>query len=162
DSGPGLLFHTLPIIFGQISGGYVVAIMLFFLVVLTAITSEISAMEPTIAYLMDEWGWNRHAAVAVCGVGVFLLGIPSALSYSYLKDHTLFGANFFEAVSSLCSNILIPLGGFFAVILVGWFWGVNNAIRINTWLKGYFWFCFKYSAPILMIIVFLNALGLFA
>ena len=173
DSGSGLIFHTLPFIFSQIPGGHFVAVMFFLLVVLAAITSQISAMEPTIAYLMDEKGWKRHPAVALCGVGVFLLGVPSALSYSVLKNATFFGLNFFEFISFVASSILIPLGGFFAVILVGWSWGVNNAIthlkqgapvffQKNPWMKGYFWFCFKYSAPILMIIVFLNALGAFS
>lgn len=173
DSGPGLLFHTLPMIFGQIPGGYFVAIMFFFLVLLAAVTSQISAMEPAIAYLMDEKRWNRHTAVALVGVSVFLVGLPSALSYSLLKNHTFFGMNFLDFISFVASSILIPLGGFMAVILVGWVWGVPNALaqlklgsteffERNPWLKTYFWFCFKYSAPILMIIVFLNALGLFS
>lgn len=172
-SGPGLIFHTLPMIFSQIPGGYFVAVMFFLLVLLAAVTSQISAMEPAIAYLMDARGWKRHSAVVTCGASVFVLGIPSALSYSLFKEYTLFGSNFLDAISFLVSSILIPLGGFFAVILVGWVWGVHNALtqlkqgsseffRRNTWLNGYFWFCFKYSAPILIIIVFLNALGIFA
>lgn len=171
DSGPGLLFHTLPVIFGQISGGYFLAVLFFLLVVLAAITSEISAMEPAIAYLMDEKGWKRHPAVAAVGAGVFLLGIPSALSLGYLADFQIYGMNFLDFVSFLCSSILIPLGGFCAVVLVGWFWGVSNAIdelqigaedlfRRRPWIKTYFWFCFKWSAPILIIVVFLNALGI--
>ncbi|MGA8164003.1 MAG: sodium-dependent transporter [Waddliaceae bacterium] len=172
NSGPGLLFHTLPVIFSQISGGYFVAVAFFLLVFLAAITSQISAMEPAIAYLIDERGWQRRPAVIACGAGVFLLGIPSALSYSLLKQYTLFGASYFDSISFFASSILIPLGGFFAVILVGWVWGISNALqqlkqgaaeffKRNPWLRGYFWFCFKYSAPILMIIVFLNALGIF-
>lgn len=171
-SGPGLIFHTLPMIFSQVSGGYLLAIMFFFLVLLAAITSEISAMEPTIAYLIDAKGWKRHSAVMICGLGVFILGIPSALSYSILKDHTIFGWNFFDAVSFFCSSVLIPLGGFFAVVLVGWVWGIDNALaqlkkgasdlfEKNSWLKGYFWFCLKYTAPILIIVVFLNAMHFF-
>jgi NSS family neurotransmitter:Na+ symporter len=172
DSGPGLIFHTLPMIFGQIPGGYFVAVMFFFLVLLAALSSQISAMEPSIAYLMDEKGWKRHNAVAVIGVCVFIFGIPSALSYSLLKDYTFFGMSFLDFVSFFASSILIPLGGFMAVILVGWKWGVPNAINQlkvgasdffekHSWLKTYFWFCFKYSAPVLMIFVFLNALGIF-
>ncbi len=172
DSGPGLIFHTLPMIFSQIPGGYFVAVMFFFLVLLAALSSQISAMEPTIAYLIDEKGWKRHSSVAFVGFLVFLLGIPSALSYSILKDYTLFGMNFLDFISFFASSILIPLGGFMAVLLVGWRWGVHNALNElksgadaffekNSWLKTYFWFCFKYSAPILMIFVFLNALGLF-
>lgn len=173
DTGPGLIFHTLPLIFSQIPGGYLFAVMFFLLVLLAAITSQISAMEPTIAYFQDELGWGRHLSATVCGALVFMVGIPSALSYSLMSSCTFFDCNFFDFISMLCSSFLIPLGGFFAVILVGWVWGTDNATRQlkqgatelfqkKPWLKTYFRFCFKYAAPILMLIVFLNALGLFS
>lgn len=173
DSGPGLLFHTLPIIFSQIPGGYLFAVMFFLLVLLAAITSQISAMEPTIAYFQDELGWGRHASATVCGILVFLVGIPSAISYSIMSSCKIWDCNFLDFMSMICSSVLIPLGGFFAVILVGWVWGTHNAIaqlkqgaselfEKNPWLKTYFRFCFKYAAPILILIVFLNALGLFS
>jgi NSS family neurotransmitter:Na+ symporter len=172
DSGPGLIFHTLPLIFSEIPGGYFVAILFFLLVLLAALTSEISAMEPIIAYLIDEKKWKRSSAVIACGLGVFVTGLPSALSTSYLKDYLFLGYNFLDFISFIASSILIPLGGFLAVVLVGWIWGVNNALNelkhgtyglfdFYPWLKGYFWFCFKFSAPILIVVVFLNALGLF-
>ena len=171
DSGPGLIFQTLPLVFSQITGGYAIAVLFFLLVVIAALTSEISAMEPTIAYLIDERGWKRKWAVLACGIGAFLLGVPSALSYSLLKNYKLFGDTFLDFISFVASSILIPVGGFFAVILVGWFWGYKKALKhleqgaSDTfeklpWLPVYFWFCFKFSAPILMIIVFLSALGM--
>jgi neurotransmitter:Na+ symporter, NSS family len=173
DSGPGLIFHTLPLVFSQMTGGYPIAILFFLLVTLAALTSEISAMEPTIAYLIDERGWSRHRAVFASGVGAFLVGIPSALSYSILKNYTLFGQNFLDAVAFLCSNILIPIGGFLAVILVGWVWGVHKAInhlkegsegifKRHPWIGAYFSFCFKFCAPLLILVVFLHTLGLFS
>ena len=129
-------------------------------------------MEPVIAYLIDDKKWKRHHAVIVCGVGVFLVGLPSALSTSLFKDTLLFGNTFLDLISFVASSILIPLGGFCAVILVGWIWGVDRALaqiklgaydlfERKPWLEKYFWFCFKLSAPILIIVVFLNALGLF-
>lgn len=173
DQGPGLIFHTLPWVFSHVPGGHLLAIMFFLLVVLAAITSEISAMEPTIAYFMDEWGWKRKKAVIVCGFGVFLLGMPSALSTSVLSDMRWHGMTFIDFFDFLASSILIPVGGFLAVILIGWVWGVKNSIKNlklgssnfftnKPWLLRYFWFCFKYSAPILIAFVFLNALGLFS
>lgn len=169
NAGPGLIFHTLPWAFSQISGGYVLGLLFFLLVVLAALTSEISAMEPTIAYLVDERKWKRKPAVIACGLGAFALGIPSALSYNLLKTYTIGGMTFLDGIEILCSTILIPLGGFFAVILVGWKWGVPKALgalKLGTgtlfekhpWLAKYFWFCFKYSAPVLILIVFLNAI----
>lgn len=172
-SGPGLIFHTLPWVFSQISGGYFLAILFFLLVGIAALTSEISALEPGIAYLVDEHNWQRKYAVMACGGGAFLLGIPSALSYSVLKNYTFNNATFFDCMNFLTSGIMIPIGGFLAVILVGWVWGTNNALNQlqsgasetfdkYPWLKSYFWLCFKYITPILMIIVFLNAIGVFS
>jgi neurotransmitter:Na+ symporter, NSS family len=172
NAGPGLIFHTLPLIFSQISGGYFVAIFFFLLVFFAALTSQISAMEPTIAYLVDERKWNRHSAVTVCGLGVFLLGLPSALSASLLKDFHIFGCSVLDFISFFASSILIPLGGFLAVILAGWRWGMDNVLNSlqkgnnefferRPWLKSYFWLCVKYTAPTLILIIFLNALGLY-
>lgn len=173
DQGPGLIFHTLPWVFSHIPGGYFLAVMFFLLVILAATTSEISALEPSIAYLVDEWGWKRKPAVIACGLGAFLLGIPSALSSSILSDVRWQGMTFLDFMDFIASSILIPIGGFLAVILAGWVWGIKNSLTSirqgslsfftkNPWLIGYFWFCFKYSAPILIIFVFLNALGIFS
>lgn len=169
NSGPGLIFHTLPWAFSQLPGGYVLAMMFFLLVVIAALTSEISALEPTIAYLVDERGWKREPAVIACGIGAFLLGIPSALSYNLLKDYTFHGLTFLDGVDFLCSTILIPIGGLLAVILVGRVWGAPYALAQlkqgaeglfdrHPWISQYFWFCFKYSAPLLIVLVFLHAL----
>jgi neurotransmitter:Na+ symporter, NSS family len=169
NSGPGLIFHTLPLAFSQIPGGYLLALLFFLLVVLAALTSEISALEPSIAYLIDERKWKRHHAVLACGFGAFLLGVPSALSYNLLKNYTISGMNFLDLLDFLCSSILIPVGGLFAVILVGWVWGFDKAIvqlkkgaeemfEKHPWLERYFWFCFKYSAPVLILFVFLHVL----
>lgn len=169
NSGPGLIFHTLPWAFSQIPFGHALAVLFFLLIFLAALTSEISAMEPSIAYLMDEWGWKRTPAVLTVGIGAFLLGVPAALSYNLLKDVTFFGMTFLDFMSFLATSILIPLGGLFAVVLVGWRWGVPKAIaqlKIGTtklferhqWISKYFWFCFKYSAPALIVLVLLNEL----
>jgi NSS family neurotransmitter:Na+ symporter len=171
DQGPGLIFHTLPLVFSQISGGYFLAVMFFLLVFLAALTSEISAMEPAIAYLMDEKKWPRNKAVLAVAGGAFLIGIPCALSFNLLKSYTLFGENFLGILSFLASNILIPLGGFFAVIVVGWIWGTDKSMKALSEgtsglfdrypiITNYFRMGFKYTAPLLIVIVFLHAMGI--
>lgn len=172
DSGPSLIFHTLPLVFSQIPGGYFLALLFFLLVVLAALSSEISALEPAIAYLTDK-GWKRKSAVLVCGLGAFLIGVPCALSFSVLKNFTFFGETVLDSVAFLASNILIPIGGFLAIFLAGYIWGFENAFKNlqqgatlfferYPLIKYYFWFCFKISAPFLIVIVFLHALGIFS
>lgn len=162
--GPGLLFSTLPFVFNAIPGGLILASLFFLLVVLAALTSEISAMEPAIAYLIEEKRFTRHQATAAVGAGAFILGVPSALSGSLLSG---IGFNFLEFMDLICNSILIPIGGFAAVILLGYRWGFKNAYHFLMeeqdkpgLLKGYLWFGIKISAPILVIFVFLNALGI--
>lgn len=172
DSGPGLIFHTLPWVFSQLPAGTLLAIIFFILVVLAAITSEISAMEPTITYLQDERGWSRRKAVFVTTAGAFALGVPAALSFSTFSGVSLLGLPILDFMEVVCSNYLIPLGGLLAVILVGWVWGFKSAYHKlqegstelfdrNNWLKVYFWICIKYISPAFILIIFLNAIGIF-
>ena len=102
----------------------------------------------------------------------FLFGIPSALSFGLLKDYKIFNANFFEIVSYVSVNILVPLGGLFAVILIGYKWKVKNAFEhLNVknesffhhrpFLAFYFYACIKYISPVLIILILLNLLGIF-
>ncbi len=167
NAGPGLIFHTIPTVFTHLPGGQFLAILFFLLVLLAAVTSQISAMEPTIAFFMERFDWSRHKATLICGSSAFLVGVPCALAANVLSDVQIFGMDILDAVSTFASEVLIPLGGFFAVALVGWRWGVPAALGkllppdAPRWLKGYFWFCFKFAAPLLIIVVFLDAMGLF-
>lgn len=168
DSGEGLLFLTLPMVFSQIPGGYFFACLFFLLVFLAALTSEISALEPSIAYLMEK-GWKRRPAVVACGIGAFLLGLPSALSFSVFKDVKFGEMSFLGLFDFTATTILIPLGGLFAVLLAGWRWGFSHVWESlkhgsdayfdkRPWLKSYFWITIKFSAPVLIILIFLHAL----
>lgn len=170
DAGEGLLFQTLPLVFSKLPAGSVMAVAFFFLVFLAAVTSQISAMEPTIAFLIDRFHWSRRQAVLTCTIGVFILGVPCALSSNLLKDALIFGMTPLELMLFSASSILIPLGGFFAILLVGWKWGIESAVKAlhrgmskglkeNKLFNIYLWLCLKYIAPALIVVVFLNALG---
>jgi len=173
DAGPGLLFQTLPLVFSKIPGGSILAVAFFLLVFLAALTSQISAMEPTIAFLIDRYQWPRKRAAFMCSAAVFLVGIPCALSSNVLKEATLFSLNPLELMLFAASSILIPLGGLCAILLVGWKWGIPKAVEAlqlgmskglkeNRLFNFYLWFCLKYLAPALIVLVFFNALGILA
>jgi len=167
DSGPSLMFKTLPLVLSQIAGGYILSIMFFLLVFLAGLTSQISAMEPVIAYLMDEKEFKRHQAVALTGVGAFLLGIPSALAFGVLSKKTIFGDNFFDFISFVSIDLLVPLGGLAAVLLVGWKWGLKEAIsnmeegssgifKRMPFLEKYLGFIIRYFAPLVIVCILFN------
>lgn len=169
--GPGLVFFTLPAAFAAIPGGQVVAVGFFLLVVLAALTSQISAMEPLINHLVNDRGWKRRKAVLLSAGGGFLLGIPSALSFNLLSGWTIGGKTFFDWISFLTTDVLIPLGGLAAVLFVGWKWGIKGALdqlaeRDGTitfsgrTLRTYLNVCVRFAAPLLIVVVLLANLGI--
>lgn len=158
DSGMALMFKTLPLAFNTMANGYFLSISFFALLALAALTSQISAMEPAIAYLMDERGWTRKRSVVAVSIGVFLLGIPCAMSYDVL--------NLFDFIAT---GILIPMGGLLVTLLLGWRWGIAKSIRqLNFGLEGvtfnqpllelYFTLCVKYLAPLAIFAIALQVL----
>lgn len=167
QGGIGLLFYALPKAFSLLPGGRLLAPLFFFLVLLAALTSQTSAMEPLISHLIDKKKWTRKKAVIVVGSSAFLFGIPSALSFSLLSGATLFGANFFEAISFLAMDLLIPIGGLFAILFLGRVWGTKKAFlhfyppgeNGRHWLlHPYLVVGIKWIAPILIICILISSL----
>ena len=124
-----------------------------------------------IAYLMENRKFKRHQAVVTCATLAFLVGIPSALSFGLMKNVQLFGMNFFELISYLSINILVPLGGLFAVGLLGWKVsrketiehleiGADGMLLKRPFLKKMFIFSIRYITPLLLALILLNLLGL--
>lgn len=170
-AGPGLIFQTLPFVFGRMPGGYLFGIMFFVLLTIAALTSAISLLEVVVAFFVDELKWQRHRSVLVLGTFTFLLGIPSALSFNVMAKATLFGRTFFDLADFLASNILLPLGGLFISIFVAWVWGLDRSIeKLREGAEALFerfrwrvdvWKVFlKYLSPILIFLVLLNSTGL--
>jgi neurotransmitter:Na+ symporter, NSS family len=168
--GAPLIFETLPIVFSQLPWGYALSILFFLLVTLAALTSEISALEPVISYFIDEKGWGRKKSSIISVAAAFILGIPSALAFGVIKNVKVWGCNFFDIISSLSLNILVPVGGLVAVMLVAWRWGVNEAFdnlkvgdrpyfHSKPLLSLYFRITLKYISPILIVVILLHAIG---
>jgi NSS family neurotransmitter:Na+ symporter len=171
EAGTTLMFQTLPLIFSKIQGGYLLAILFFLLIFIAGLTSQISAMEPIISYFIDEKQMSRHKATCIAGLGSFLLGIPSALSFGVWKVGFFSSMNFFDLISYLSINILIPVGGLSAVFLVGWKWGLKDAFEHLHHGSGKFFtkfviidkllrFNIKYVCPVIIIMILLNLLGI--
>jgi NSS family neurotransmitter:Na+ symporter len=172
SSGPALIFESLPIVFSKMAFGRILSILFFILVVIAAITSEISALEPIIAYFIDEKKYSRHKATIISSLGAFLIGIPSALSFGVLKNFTISNLNFFDIISFLSVNILVPIGALFACILVAYRWKISKAfenlkvkdiafIHSKPLFSVYFKLSVKYISPILILFILLNILKIF-
>lgn len=170
-AGPGLIFQTLPAVFASMTGGVYFSLLFFVLLAIAALTSAISLLEVVVAYFVDERGWNRKGAVLIFGGSIYLLGVPSALSFNLMADVTIFGKTFFDVVDFIASNVLLPFGGLMIAIFAGWIWsrtsvmtavkeGAEHFFEAYPWFEGV-WFVFlRFVAPVLITLVLLNSLGL--
>jgi NSS family neurotransmitter:Na+ symporter len=160
--GPGLVFNVLPTVFTSMPFGTFISIIFFTLLAIAALTSGISLIEVVVAYFIDQRGWERKKAVIVVGTIIFLLGIPSALSFGLLADAKFMEMTFFEHVDNITANYLLPLGGMLTAVFAGWIWGVpavrNEIEKHEThfhWAK--IWgFLIRYITPVAVACVFLG------
>ena len=120
SGGAGNLFTAIPAIFLQIPGGTYLCVAFYLLVLFAALTSTISLLETVVSYFIDERGWSRRKATLSVGAGVFVVGIPSALSFNVLSDAKLFGMTWFDLADYLCANWLLPVGGVLVALFAGW------------------------------------------
>lgn len=118
--GPGLMFVTLPIAFSELPWGSVWLSVFFLLLLLATWTSAINLAEPMVATLQGL-GLRRSIATAIVALSVWLIGLLSAFSFSTLTDfRPLFGRNVFELVSSVPSDVFLPLGGLLIATFAAW------------------------------------------
>lgn len=107
--GPSLFFVSMPVAFGNIPGGAVVAVIFFGLALFAAFTSSISLMEVSVSWLEERQGVTRFGAATGMGVILFLVG-----------SAYVFGPEYLDFMDFVTGNILLPLGGLLAVIFAGW------------------------------------------
>lgn len=169
EGGPGLLFVTLPAVFSQMPLGSVFGVIFFTLVLFAALTSSISLLEVVVSYVVDELKWNRKMASIVLGGIIFLMGIPSSLGMGVWSNiRIVMGRDIFDSVDFIASNVFLPLGGMMLCIFIGWFWGIDKALaeitnngKLNFALAGAWSFLIKFVAPIAILLVFIQGLGIF-
>jgi len=127
SAGPGLMFVTLPLAFGQMTGGAFFGAVFFLLVTFAAITSSISLVEPAIAWLIERLKTTRAKAALVVGGLAWLMGLGSAFSFNIWEDlHFVRGMTFFDLMDYVSNNILLPLGGVLIALFAGW--GIDQQI----------------------------------
>lgn len=165
--GPGLVFVTLPFIFAQIPFGAFLAILFFFMLFIAAITSSISQLEVIVSYLKEEFSMSRKVAITSSLVVIVTFGVLCSLSQGTLADVKILGYNFFDFFDKTSANILLPLGGFFAVIFVGWKMkrqDVEDELtsgglhKLRPAFLNFIYYSIKYLAPVVVAIVLVSGL----
>ncbi len=179
SSGPGLIFKTLPLAFGGMNYGTLFGTLFFILLVFAAWTSSISLIEPAITWGMKTFQTSRIKTSVISGLLVWFLGLFTVFSFNLTSDFTfsstistkygefviLKDATAFDFLDYLTSNIMLPLGGLMIAVYAGWLMKKEyslaelniNRIWFTIWL-----FLVRFVAPIMVIIVFLNAMGVVA
>ena len=173
DSGPSLIFITLPNVFEQAFAsmpmlGYVISLAFYLLLSVAALTSLISLHEVSTAFFQEELHISRsHAAMIVTG-GCSLIGAICSLSlgdWSFLK---VAGVNLFDVFDFVTGQIFLPVGGLLTCLFIGWYvpkklvkdeftnWGTTRGIFFGT-----YYFLIRFVCPLAILAIFLHQLGVF-
>lgn len=153
--GHELVYITLPVIFQNMAGGLIWAFMFFLLLCFAAITSTISVLEVIVAYFSEQLSMSRRRAAILAMISVGFLGILCTVSSD------IFG--FFNS----SPDLMLPLGGFFIVVFIGWFLAkekskneLSSDGKYRTGYYGLFMFLVKFVAPLAIALLF--ALGVYS
>lgn len=172
DSGPSLIFITLPNVFHQAfvsipAVGYAVSLLFYGLLALAALTSLISLHEVSTAFLHEELHISRRQAALCVTISCSIIGAFCSLSLGKFDGLQLFGMPLFEFFDFVTGQIFLPVGGFLTCLFIGWYVPhkivrdeyTNNATLRSRTLHVYL-FCVKYVCPVCIVIIFLNQFGL--
>ena len=160
--GPGLLFVTLPVAFGNLPLGAVVGAVFFVLVSFAAVTSAISLIEPALAFLVERYNAKRPRVAISIGAACWLLGIGSVLSFNVWADYTVGGLTFFDFMDYVSGKIMLPLGGLLIALFAGWAL-TKDVVREQLaftadWQWRLWTVTIRFAAPIGVVVVFAYAI----
>jgi NSS family neurotransmitter:Na+ symporter len=165
DSGPSLLFISLPNVFNNMSGGRIWGTIFFVFMIFAALTTVIAVFENIIAMSMDIWGITRKKAVLINIPLMSVLSIPAVLGFNVLSFIQPFGegSTIMDIEDFFVSNNLLPLGSLIVVLFCtskhGWGW--NNFIdEVNTGkgksLSNRFRIYFTWILPLIIVFVYIK------
>lgn len=167
--GPGLIFVSLPIAFGSVTGGLLFGTMFFILLFFAALTSVIGTIEPVIAYCQERFSMNRTLAAILACLSIFLLGIGTVFSFnlwkawrplSGIERYAEFG--YFEILDYLTANVMMPLTGLLLALFVGWMIkpeAIEDQLQIENpaLFRAWFWLL-RWVVPVSIALILITSL----
>lgn len=174
DSGPGLIFITLPNVFQQaFSGapilGYLFSVLFYLLLAVAALTSSISLHEVVTAYLHEEFQLTRKRAAWLVTLSCVVLGCLCSLSLGLFKEATLFGLTIFDLFDFVTAKLMLPLGGLFVSLFIGWYLDkaivreeITNGGKLKISIYKPLTYMLKFVVPLSISLILLHELGLFS
>jgi len=166
--GPGLLFVVLPAVFNKMPFGAFFLLIFLLLFLFATLTSAFSMLEIIVASMTKKDPSKRKKVTWITGILIFLVGVPSALSFGLLSDVTIFGQTIFDFLDSMVSNILMPLGALAIAVFTftripkeTLFREISVGSTKRNQLFALWFLVIKYVVPVAITIVFLDVIGLF-
>ena len=158
-SGFGLLFTTMPQVFGTMPGGEVVGIAFFLLAMFAALTSSIALMEAVVSVLRDHWHMTRFRACVIVSIGILILGLLSCLGFGSLSAVAPCGMSFLEFFDFITNSVMMPIVALITCILVGYV--VKSKFVIDEVessgcefrIKTIYPYMIKYVCPVILAII---------
>ncbi|MDM5308767.1 sodium-dependent transporter [Peribacillus frigoritolerans] len=167
SSGPGLVFVVLPAVFNEMALGGIFMFIFFVLLLFATLTTAFSILEIVVAAMIKGDSAKRKKASWIAGITVFLIGIPSALSFGVLSDVKIFNLSIFDFADYLTSNIALPVGALFISLFIGY---QMKRIEVQKEFETgadpgrslfkLWYFLIRYIVPIMIILVFLKSTNL--
>ncbi|HHT7858396.1 TPA: sodium-dependent transporter, partial [Pasteurella multocida] len=163
NSGPTLVFQSLPIVFSHLWLGKIFAIIFFSLLLIAALTTSLTIYEVIITALQEKLKMRRSKAIVFTLGGIFLLGnIPSILGDNLLKDVTIFGKSLFDTFDFVSGNILFMLTALGCAVFVGFVLKDDAKKELSPHPDSTFttiWFNYvKYVVPLIILVIFVSNL----
>lgn len=156
NQGPGLVFIIIPAVFQHIPLGSIFLIIFFILLLFATITSAIAMLEIVVATAMGSKFEKRKKYAWLCGIGIFIIGIPSALSFGKLADVQILGRSIFDFADFFTNSIGMPIGALLMALFAGY--QLKRAeqleeLPVKPWVFTIWRILVRYVAPIAIIIV---------
>jgi len=167
DSGPDLLFITLPNIFNHLPWGRLWGSLFFIFMSFAALSTVLAVFENIVSCMMDLTTWSRRKTCLICVIALILLSMPCVLGLNVLSFITPFGegSSIMDLEDFIVNNLMLPLGSLlfllFCVSRYGWGWDnfMNEAnqgkgMKVTRWMRGYM----TYVLPVIIFVVFVIGL----
>ena len=161
SAGPGLLFVSLTSAFASMSGGSLVGFIFFVLVGIAALSSAISLLEPSLAWVTERFSMSRAAATILIGGLVWFVGLANVLSFNHWAEVKILGRGFFDLFADATDLILLPLGGATTAIFVGWVMKrsvLANELSMDAGMFNLWRALIRVVVPVSVLVVLVSAL----
>ena len=155
--GPGLIFVTLPVAFGNIAAGWLVGVAFFLLLTFAAVTSAISLLEPVVEFVEERTALGRIGSTLAAGVAAWVLGVLALLSFNVLGEFLILGLNIFDLLDTLTSKFFLPLTGLGVILFLAWRMDkeeVRQELGLDIYDFSLWNLIVRYLAPVAVIVVF--------